>query len=253
MRSSPRRGRAAARTFWVSPAPAGRPELASSRTEVWPPRSAFRRPDQGLSCAGVRRGPRHYAVGQRRPLSCPTRRSSPPTRRRRAVFSASSRVSVAAVASARVPRQRAMRHRGEQTRCERRLVRGGRRPRTARRLAAYVRHQARGVGWGHMESPPQGTASAARPVRRRHGASESGARTGPVVPAEAGRSRACAQRLRGGCGSRRDLPRNATLRGPSCGQISRGHRRKSSGSRRSTSRQCRPKGRRRKAGAGRLR
>ena len=59
-------GPGAARTFWVSPAPAGRLEPVSSRTETRPPRSAFRRSDQGLSCAGVRRVLQGAAVNGRR-------------------------------------------------------------------------------------------------------------------------------------------------------------------------------------------
>jgi hypothetical protein len=62
------------------------------------------------------------------------RRSSSATRWRRAALSAWSRVSTAAVSAARVCRQRAMRQRGEQTRCGRRPVRGW--PQTAHRPAA---------------------------------------------------------------------------------------------------------------------
>jgi hypothetical protein len=89
------------------------------------------------------RSHRRYAVGQRRRLSCPTKRSSSATRWRRAVSSAWSRASAAAVSSARVCRQRAMRHRGEQTCCGGRPVRVVRRPRRGRALPAYARHQAR--------------------------------------------------------------------------------------------------------------
>jgi hypothetical protein len=83
------------------------------------------------SAAGARPYERDQAVGQRRRLSCPTRRSSSATRCRRAAFSAWSQATVAAVSLARVCRQRATRHRGKQTRCERRPVGG--RPQTAHR------------------------------------------------------------------------------------------------------------------------
>jgi hypothetical protein len=63
-----------------------------------------------------------YACGQRRRLSCPTRRSNSAMRWRRAAFSACSWARVAAVSRSRRTRQRAMRHREEQTR-------SGRRPR----------------------------------------------------------------------------------------------------------------------------
>jgi hypothetical protein len=86
----------------------------------------------GSSLIGADRARRRrYAVGQRRRLSCPTRRSSSATRCRRAAFSAWSQATVAAVSLARVCRQRATRHRGKQTRCERRPVGG--RPQTAHR------------------------------------------------------------------------------------------------------------------------
>jgi hypothetical protein len=90
---------------------------------------------------------RPYAVGQRRRLSCPTRRSSSATRRRSAVFSAWRRASVAAVSPARVRRQRAMRHRGEQTRPGRRPVTAT--PQTSLQTGCvrrtYGRHRTR---WG---------------------------------------------------------------------------------------------------------
>jgi hypothetical protein len=75
-------------------------------------------PAEGVSAGG------RYRVGQRRRLSWPTRRSSSPTRWRRAAFSVWSRATSAALSRARVCRQRAMPHRGEQTRCGLRPVRG---------------------------------------------------------------------------------------------------------------------------------
>jgi hypothetical protein len=94
---------------------------------------ARRRGRAFLLRSGRRAWPRRHRAGgraRRRPLSAPTRRSSSPTRWCRAVFSVCSRASVVAVASARACRQRAIRHRGEQTRCGRRPVRG--RPQTPR-------------------------------------------------------------------------------------------------------------------------
>jgi hypothetical protein len=110
------------------------------------------------SAAGARPYERDQAVGQRRRLSCPTRRSSSATRWRRAAFSVRSRVTLAAVSSGRVRRQRAMRQRGEQTCCGRRPIRG--RPQTAHRpsLAAYVRLQARRQARGQGETLAGGRA-----------------------------------------------------------------------------------------------
>ena len=73
-------------------------------------------------------------VGQRRRFSCPTRFVSSVTRWRRAAFSARSRAISAVDARACVSRQRAIRHRGEQTRCDRRPVRG--QPQTSHRPAS---------------------------------------------------------------------------------------------------------------------
>jgi hypothetical protein len=146
---------------------------------------------------------RRYAVGQRRRLSCPTRRSSSATRWRRVAFSAWSRATVAAVSLARVCRQRAMRHRGEQTRCGRRPVRG--RPQTAHRpaLAAYVRLQARRQARGNAGRPRRrGTRARAGPRGVDTGSDSLGPRapwpSSPPRPLPGGDG--VAARARAGCG-----------------------------------------------------
>jgi hypothetical protein len=100
-------------------------------------------PVRGSSAASRRRAwPRRHRAGgraKRRPLSAPNRRSSSPTRWCRAVFSVCRRASVAAVASARACRQRAIRQRREQTRCGRRLVRLSAHPRFGTGLADSAR------------------------------------------------------------------------------------------------------------------
>ncbi len=121
-----RRPRAA--TAWIVP-PASR---AGQRISVDPAKGRGGLPCGRESLRGLTPPPHRCGpLERRRPVSAPTRRSSSPTRRRRAVFSASNRATVAAVSSARACRQRAMRHRGEQTRCGRRPVRG--RPQTPHR------------------------------------------------------------------------------------------------------------------------
>ena len=141
------------------------------RGRAWRAGSSAAAPVSNSPAASRRRAwPRRHRAGgraRRRPLSAPTRRSSSPTRWCRAVLSVCSRASVAAVASARTCRQRAIRHRGEQTRCGRRPVRGpaADRDRPGANLAAYVRLQARRQAWGHAERPSPGDAGAGGPPR----------------------------------------------------------------------------------------
>jgi hypothetical protein len=125
------------------------------------------------SAEGARRY-RRYAVGQRRRLSCPTRRSSSATRWRSVAFSAWRRAIVAAVSRARVCRQRAIRHFGEQTCCGRRPVRG--RPQTAHRRAVC------GVRTSPTVRAGAGTGDGVAPGRRRARRGVHGPQARPTGP-----------------------------------------------------------------------
>ena len=120
------------------PAPAVR---AARATLTTPPSGCRRRRQEppafhrvGPKARRAALADRDYDCGQRWRLSCPTRRSSSAVRWRRTAFSACSWARVAAVSWSRRARQRMMRHRGEQTRCGLRPVRG--RPQTAQRPAS---------------------------------------------------------------------------------------------------------------------
>jgi hypothetical protein len=117
---------------------------AGPSTSKWVPIAAYAlKAAPTASAAWARPYERDQADGQRRRVSCPTSRSSSPTRWRRAAFSAWSWASSAACAAARAWRQRAMRQRREQTRGERRPARGW--PQTSHRLAASGVRTAPGV------------------------------------------------------------------------------------------------------------